>query len=62
MGDVDRLIEEVRVLECLWKVNSKVYKVLRAKENAWNNVGRDGKMSTLYMIVDVSTLVIVNSN
>ena len=55
MGDVDRLIEEVRVLECLWKVNSKAYKDLRVKENAW-------KMSTLYMIADVSTVVIVNSN
>ena len=38
MGDVERLIEEVRVFECLWKVNIKAYKDMRAKENAWKSV------------------------
>ena len=31
MGKDERLIEEVRVFECLWKVNSKAYKDLRAQ-------------------------------
>ena len=34
MGDAERLIEEVRVFECLGKVNSKAYKDLCAKKNA----------------------------
>ena len=31
MGEDERLIEEVRVFECLWKVHSKVYKDRRAQ-------------------------------
>ena len=31
MGDDERLIEEVSVFECLWKVNSKAYKDRRAQ-------------------------------
>ena len=27
MGDDERLIEDVRVFECLWKVNAKAYKI-----------------------------------
>ena len=34
MEDDEALIEAVRGFECLWKVKSKGYKDLRAKENA----------------------------
>ena len=45
-------------------VESKLKGVQRS---AWEGkclekCGRDGKMSTLYMIADVSTVVVVNSN
>ena len=38
MEDDEVLIEAVRGFECLWKVKSKGYKDLRAKENAWKVV------------------------
>ena len=38
MGDDETLIEAVREFDCLWKVKSKAYKDLRAKENAWRVV------------------------
>ena len=38
MADDESLIEAVRRFECLWKVRSKAYKDLRAKENAWKKV------------------------
>ena len=38
MGDDETLIEAVREFDCLWKVKSKAYKDLRAKENAWKVV------------------------
>lgn len=38
MGDDEALIEAVRGFDCLWKVKSKAYKDLRAKENAWKVV------------------------
>ena len=38
MGDDKTFIEAVREFDCLWKVKSKAYKDLRAKENAWKVV------------------------
>ena len=38
MGDDETLIEAVRGFDCLWRVKSKAYKDLRAKENAWKVV------------------------
>ena len=34
----EALVEAVRKFECLWKVNSRIYKDIRAKENAWKAV------------------------
>ena len=51
MGDVDRLIDEVRAFECLWKVNSKAYTDRSACDGkCLEKCRRDGKMSTVYMI------------
>ena len=36
--DDEKLIEAVRQFECLWKVGSKFYRDVRAKENAWKVV------------------------
>lgn len=47
MEDDETLIEAVREFECLWKVRSKAYKDLRAKENAWKSVAEKVK-SLLY--------------
>lgn len=36
----ERLIESVRAFQCIWDVSSKVYKDLRARENAWMEVAQ----------------------
>ena len=36
--DDEKLVEAVREFECLWKIGSKSYKDIRAKENAWKEV------------------------
>ena len=36
----ERLIESVRAFQCIWDVSSKVYKDLRARENAWIEVAQ----------------------
>ena len=36
--DDEKLVEAMREYECLWKVGSKSYKDIRAKENAWKEV------------------------
>ena len=33
--DEEKLIEAVRIYPCIWHVNSKSYKDIIAKENAW---------------------------
>ena len=38
--DDERLIESVRGFPCLWRVSSKIYKDIRAKENAWKEVAK----------------------
>ena len=43
MEDDETLIEAVREFECLWRVRSKEYKDLRAKENAWKSVAEKVK-------------------
>ena len=35
-----KLIESVREYPCLWRVCSKAYKDIRAKENAWKEVAK----------------------
>ena len=35
----EKLIEAVCEFACLWQVNSKVYKDIIAKENAWKSIG-----------------------
>ena len=34
----EKLIEAVRDFDCLWKVSAKVYRDVRAKENAWKAI------------------------
>ena len=36
--DDEKLVEAVHCFPCLWQVSSKLYKDLRAKENAWKEV------------------------
>ena len=36
----EKLIKVVRQFECLWKVSAKVYRDVRAKENAWQAMAR----------------------
>ena len=38
--DEEKLVEAVRTFDCLWKVSAKVYRDVRAKENAWKAVAR----------------------
>ena len=48
MEDDEVLIEAVRGFECLWKVKSKGYKDLRAKENTWKVVAEKVPVSVIY--------------
>ena len=38
--DDEKLIEAVRTFPCLWRVSSKAYKDIRAKENAWKETAK----------------------
>ena len=40
----EKLIESVREYPCLWRVCSKAYKDIRAKENAWKEVAKVNKL------------------
>ena len=44
--DIERLIDAVRNLPCLWQVSCKVYKNLKARENAWKIVAREVEGTT----------------
>ena len=57
------LIEAVRDLPCLWKVNCKEYRDTRAKENAWKQVAtKVTKYLKMAMIVQTDILykILVN--
>ena len=41
--DDEKLIESVREYPCLWRVCSKAYKDIQAKENAWKEVAKVNK-------------------
>lgn len=41
MEEDELLIEAVRKFECHWKVRSRAYKDLRAKDNAWKAVATE---------------------
>ena len=41
MEEDELFIEAVRGFQCLWKVRSKGYKDLRAKENAWKAISEE---------------------
>ena len=62
VGDDEKLIEEVRVYECLWKVTSMAYKDLRAKENSWKIVAEKLKCYCIrdyLLFADTCTIVIL---
>ena len=40
-AEEERFIDAVRRYECLWKVGSRVYKDLCAKENSWKKVAEE---------------------
>ena len=55
--DEEKLIEAVRVLPCLWEVNSKSYRDQRARENAWKEVADTVRefLEVLYTVYTVYT-------
>ena len=40
----EKLIEAVREFPCLWRVSSRAYKDVRAKENTWKEVAKVGTL------------------
>ena len=56
--DEEKLIEAVRVLPCLWEVNSKSYRDQRARENAWKEVAETVRefLEVLYTVYTVYTV------
>ena len=36
--DDEKLVDAVRYYPCIWQVNSRMYKDITAKENAWKEV------------------------
>ena len=41
----EKLIETVRGFPCLWRLSSKAYKDVRAKENAWKEVAKVNRLT-----------------
>ena len=55
MGDKN-LIEAVRMFDCLWKVNTRVYRDLRAKENAWKEVSNEVSEMSVLVCSDLGSI------
>ena len=55
MGD-ENLIEAVRKFDCQWKVNTRVYRHLRAKENAWKEVSNEVSEMSVLVCSDLGSI------
>ena len=55
MGDDESLVEAVRKFECLWKVRSRAYKDLGAKENAWKAIAAEVSYQTNLVVSRLHT-------
>ena len=55
MGD-ENLIEAVRKFDSLWKVNTRVYRDFRAKENAWKEVSNEVSEMSVLVCSDLGSI------